>query len=337
MSAAYIGRQGQIQMHYFENATDGDLQRAAPAIFAGSRNTGSTSEAYQQVRTIDLVNSMRELGWRVTMAGQKFVRDSNRTDYARHMLRLRHETAAGTEFVPEAIVVNAHDGSSSWRFFTGAFRFVCSNGLVFGELVSSLRLIHRAGGVGIAGAIAAMRSQELVKAMPGNMGLVEQYKATIWTPTQVQEFAMQALEIRWLGERHRAPITANQLIEASMLEADKGGSAWGWFNHVQSHLCRDGSAAGGETIGGLEGLSATGRRTSVRPVTRIDEVTRVNIGLWAAMQRVSRIGQEANAEVVATQSAGETAPSVVAEEAPAPQPEPVVVEETGSKKKGKKK
>lgn len=297
MAAVSIGKQGAIQMRYFDNATDADLMAAAPAIFAATAGSGHTKATYQQVRTIDLINGMREQGWAVTMAGQKFTRDSARTDYARHMLRLRHETATGTDFVPEAIVLNAHDGSAAFRFYTGAFRFVCGNGLVFGELVSSLRLLHRntTNGVGMAGAVAQLRSAELLKAAPGNMALVEQYKATHWTKNQAQEFAARAVAIRWLAP-HPAPIVADSLLSAPMLTEDKDGSAWGWFNHVQHHLCRDGSAAGGERMGGIAGVTATGRATSVRPVTRIDEVTRVNIGLWSAMRAVCEIGKAGSAK-----------------------------------------
>jgi Domain of unknown function (DUF932) len=296
-------RQGGIQMKYFDNATDDDLMRVAPAIF-GQTHGGKAS--YQQVRTIDLISSMRNLGWAVTMAGQVFKRDSEKLDQAKHLIRLRHQSAVDAktaEFVPEALVYNAHDLSTAFRFYTGAFRFVCGNGLVFGELVSSLRMVHRdsRNGVGLAGAVAAIRSQELLNATPGNMALVEQYRNTIWSQTQVNEFAMRAINVRWTRPGGKTALcNSNDLLAAPRTPADSDGSAWGWFNHVQSLLCRDASAASGERVGGIVGHNGRGSQSTVRPVTHVAEVVRVNVGLWAAMRAVSNIGKEANAEAKVT-------------------------------------
>ncbi|EBA7968526.1 DUF945 domain-containing protein, partial [Salmonella enterica] len=35
--------------------------------------------------------------------------------------------------VPEIILLNSHDGSSSYQMVPGLFRFICTNGLVCGS------------------------------------------------------------------------------------------------------------------------------------------------------------------------------------------------------------
>ena len=54
-----------------------------------------------------------------------------KTEYTKHMIRMRH--AGQVEARPEAneiILINSHDGASSYQMLAGVFRFVCCNGLV---------------------------------------------------------------------------------------------------------------------------------------------------------------------------------------------------------------
>lgn len=59
------------------------------------------------------------------------------------MVRLRREGAnKGTE-VPEIILLNSHDGLSSYQMIPGMFRFVCTNGLVCGTSFGEIRVPHK--------------------------------------------------------------------------------------------------------------------------------------------------------------------------------------------------
>jgi hypothetical protein len=49
------------------------------------------------------------------------------------MLRLRREGQITGKQVPEIILLNSHDGSSSYQMLPGLFREVCQNGLICGE------------------------------------------------------------------------------------------------------------------------------------------------------------------------------------------------------------
>ena len=51
----------------------------------------------------------------------------------KHMLRLRRDGEINGQHVPEIILLNSHDGTSSYQMLPGYFRFVCQNGCVCGQ------------------------------------------------------------------------------------------------------------------------------------------------------------------------------------------------------------
>jgi hypothetical protein len=60
------------------------------------------------------------------------------------MLRLRREGQITGKQVPEIILLNSHDGSSSYQMLPGLFRSVCQNGLICGESFGEVRVPIRA-------------------------------------------------------------------------------------------------------------------------------------------------------------------------------------------------
>ena len=69
------------------------------------------------------------------MVAQSQSRIAGKTEYTKHMIRMRY--AGHAEARPEAneiILINSHDGASSYQMLAGVFRFVCCNGLVVGSV-----------------------------------------------------------------------------------------------------------------------------------------------------------------------------------------------------------
>ncbi len=58
------------------------------------------------------------------------------------MLRLRRNGEINGQHVPEIILLNSHDGTSSYQMLPGYFRFVCQNGCVCGQSLGKSRA-HR--------------------------------------------------------------------------------------------------------------------------------------------------------------------------------------------------
>jgi hypothetical protein len=77
------------------------------------------------------------------MVAQTRVRDEGKREFTKHMLRLRHASQINDAEANEVILLNRHDGTSSYQMLGGMFRFVCCNGLVCGETVGDVRVRHK--------------------------------------------------------------------------------------------------------------------------------------------------------------------------------------------------
>ncbi|CAM6595221.1 DUF932 domain-containing protein [Escherichia coli] len=119
-----------------------ELFRTVPSVFSEEKHE-SRSEKYTYIPTITLLDSLQKEGFYPFFACQTRVRDDSRRDHTKHMLRLRrHDQITGSQ-VPEIILLNSHDGSSSYQMLPGFFRYVCQNGLVCGDTFGEVRVPHK--------------------------------------------------------------------------------------------------------------------------------------------------------------------------------------------------
>ena len=127
-----------------ETPLEEDLMRqAAPSIFAEGKHA-SRSERYTYIPTIEVLRGLRKEGFEPFMVAQSKSRIEGKTDFTKHMIRMRH--AGQVEAKPEAneiILINSHDGASSHQMLAGVFRFVCCNGLVVGTVSNDIRIPHK--------------------------------------------------------------------------------------------------------------------------------------------------------------------------------------------------
>lgn len=93
--------------------TDDELMQFVPSVFSGDKHE-SRSERYTYIPTINIINKLRDEGFQPFFACQSRVRDLGRREYSKHMLRLRREGHINGQEVPEIILLNSHDGSSSY-------------------------------------------------------------------------------------------------------------------------------------------------------------------------------------------------------------------------------
>src|SRR3546814_18445609 len=86
------------------------------------------------------------------MVTQTRTRHEDRRDYTKHMIRLRHASQINARGeANEIILLNSHDGTSSYQMLAGMFRFVCSNGLVCGDTVADVSVPHKGDVAGLVG------------------------------------------------------------------------------------------------------------------------------------------------------------------------------------------
>jgi hypothetical protein len=113
------------------------------------------------------------------------------------MVRLRHRDAdTRKEIVPEGIIMNAHDATASWKYFDGAFRFVCLNGCVFGQIMGSVSAHHSLRQAGANGETAMRLSEEFMRVLPKKMVLAERLKEVALTESQMNQYFQKAIDVR---------------------------------------------------------------------------------------------------------------------------------------------
>ena len=110
--------------------TNDELRQVAPSVFAEAAHD-SRSARYAYIATIEILNGLRREGFEVFDARQARTRLPDRTEHTKHLLRLRHASHTGRalagDSVPEILLLNSHDGSSSYQMMGGIFRFICAN------------------------------------------------------------------------------------------------------------------------------------------------------------------------------------------------------------------
>jgi hypothetical protein len=257
------------------------MRASAPSIFAEGKHA-SRSERYTYIPTIEVLRSLRKEGFEPFMVAQGQSRTEGRAEYTKHMIRMRHAGQAQSK--PEAneiILINSHDGATSYQMLAGVFRFVCCNGLVVGDVVEDIRIPHKGNiqGEVIEGALRVLDEFEVVSEH------TEAMKALQLAPAEEMAFATAALALRFgeqtveqTGGHQPAPVTAQQLTDARR-SADVGNSLWNTLQRVQENVIR----------GGLAGRSAQGRKLQTRPVASIDRGVSLNRGLWTLAEEMRKI------------------------------------------------
>lgn len=252
--------------------SDEQIFNAAPSVFADAPHT-SRSARYAYIPTCDVVNGLRAEGFQPFMACQARSRIEGKADFTKHMLRFRHQSQINGDTANEIILVNSHDGTSSYQMLAGCFRFVCHNGLICGSEVEDFRVRHSGDILSnvIEGAYRIVDEFEQVDSTRDLM------QSVILNDDQQNAFASAALLLRYDPEEN-VPIPAHKLNTARR-SGDRGADLWHTFNRVQENIIQ----------GGLRGVNRNGGRMSTRQVTGVSENVRLNRALWSLGVEMARL------------------------------------------------
>lgn len=252
--------------------TDEQLCECAPSIFAQAKHS-SRSNKYTYIPTIEIVNGLRKEGFEPFLATQSRARKESKRNFTKHMIRLRHSNQFADKEACEIVLINSHDGTSSYQMMCGIFRFVCQNGMVLGDTVEDIRIPHRGDIVRdvIDAAYSIVDDFDTAKESIGN------FKSTQLSLPETQAFASAALTLKY-DDVENAPISSDQVLSARR-QIDEGEDLWTTFNRVQENILR----------GGQRGRSANGRRVKTRPVTSIDNNIRLNKALWVLANEMAAL------------------------------------------------
>ena len=227
--------------------SDDRIRAVVPSIFADAPH-GSRSDRYAYIPTSTVLTKLRQEGFEPFMVCQTRVRNEDRREYTKHLIRLRHASQINGDEANEIILLNSHDGTSSYQMLAGMFRFVCHNGLVCGDTTADIRVPHK-------GDVAS-------QVIEGAYGVLEGFE-------RVQNARDAMLALKYDDPAKSTPVTESQLLAPRRWD-DRKNDLWAVFNRVQENLVK----------GGLNGRKANGRNQRTRPVQGIDQNLRLNRALW---------------------------------------------------------
>lgn len=251
------------------------LRRSVPSIFADSP-WGGMSHRYKMVPTIEVVDMLRDRDFMPVRAEQSRTRIEGKGDFTKHMIRFRHVdkmlvNAVGDEF-PELVLVNSHDGTSAYKFLAGIFRLACTNGMVVQSSQHGSISVRHSGGSDFQDRVIDATFQ-VMNSAEETIPRIEAWKQIQLSGPQREAFAAAAHELK-----------ANDTIQPAQLlrprrETDRRNDLWTTANVIQEHVIR----------GGDRGYSASGRRSTTRPVKSVGEDLRLNRALWTLTEKMAEL------------------------------------------------
>lgn len=256
--------------------TPDQLRKLAPSVYAEQAHD-SRSARYAYIATAEILAGLQREGFEVYRATQSRTRLADRSEHTKHMLRLRHRSTALQavgDSAAEIVLINSHDGSSSYQMMGGMYRLACNNGLVVPDGVCQTIKVQHTGN------ILDRVTEGAFDVLDGLTRVIEHrdtMRALTLSEGEQQAFARAAITLRFdvADTGAAAPVTPEQVNRPRRID-DRAPDLWTTFNRVQENLVR----------GGLRARNANGRRMSTRAVTGIDQDVKLNRALWTLAEEM---------------------------------------------------
>lgn len=259
---------------------DAEIATVAPSVFA-SRAWGAMSSKYRFIPTSDVLSKMRAEGFQPVKVQQSRCRIEGKGEFTKHLIRFRRTDAALVlnEVFPEVVLVNSHDGASSFQCYSGLFRLVCLNGMVTGMgNLSEYRTRHSGE---IENVIDA--AYRVVQDFPQITEQVSAWQSVPLSESQALAYADAARELRW--EKGEAPIEPAKLLTVRRRD-DAGNSLWLTYQRTQENLLKGGL---GYMAPALPGSRRSFRRMHTRGVNSVSEDVKLNRALWSLTEKMAEL------------------------------------------------
>ena len=252
-----------------------DIMRRAPSVFAEDKAARLTSR-YHSLHTSNLLPVLADYGYHPVQAAQKQARKGN-PEHAAHMLAFAKDVGDGG-LRSEIIAYNSHDGTSGVKLFAGAYRFICSNGIIAGEGFSAnLRHTHKA----MSGFEDML--QNIIAGLPKMMDTIESLRQRTMDYDEAAALAKQAVQLRWdflegayVPDDTRGTFATTKTVQNALScqrREDDTYDAWTVLNRIQENVVR------GHVM--VQSFTEKGQgERKARPIQSIQEHVRVNQQLF---------------------------------------------------------
>ena len=232
------------------------------------------TDKYKLAKTSDMVKRIEELGFKMDSFVAMKVRKKERQGFQKHRVIFTSPNLKATvDGVPQLLLTNSHDGTSSVVLQLGFFRYVCSNGLIVGDnIIEPVKVRHSGNDFDNRLVIAI---NHIVAQAYKLTESIDKMKATVLTQAEIISFQREALQNR-LGdakiESFSMPIHRRE---------DEATDLFTVMNVIQENLIRGGARV-------LVEKDGKRKDKAIRRVNSLITQTEINTMLWdLAQQKVA--------------------------------------------------
>lgn len=252
------------------------LMTRASAALTETPNYELVKPTYGFINTGDIVSRFERQGWMLHTAKQARVNSVERSGYQKHLLTFRNDNfkrieglSNGNESIPELIVENSHDGTSALRLFFGVFRIACLNGIIAGQSLSHLRVIH--SGRQVKNIDCAV--ENMTDSIPNLIEKVGSFGKIMLDNTQKIELAQNMAQVRLAHTPNVSFIDSAFNLRPRRL-SDTSSDLFSVFNVVQEKVLR-----GGLAFRQTNGMGGNDWKKT-RAISSVTQSVRLNRELW---------------------------------------------------------
>lgn len=264
------------------------IKELAPAAFRKPEQGAErgVSKHYQFMTTAEIIDGLSTMGWGVHSAKQQNSKKNPET--TKHMLRFRHDDFGSLGVkgnVPEILLVNSHDRTTSLTFHVGIFRVICSNGLVIAdETFSKLNIRH----MGTTFDDVKKIIEQITENMPTVFECINRFEGTILNEDKQVDFAIRAFAIRFPEyvdpktnviniDKVNKNVSIPELLTPVRRE-DAAPDLYSVYNRVQEKIIK----------GGFQHVGMTGKAKATRAISNFRLDISINQKLWSLASEYSK-------------------------------------------------
>jgi hypothetical protein len=207
------------------------LQAFIPSLDKRWRGNQKIKSKEYQIETLDAIEGFQKEGWKINGAYEK--RGSDRRIQS-HMIKMQHpdfgvkNLKGHTEAIATLNISNSCNGSKPMEMDLGAFRQVCSNGLMAHTSYSHEKVSHTQKSYFSLPQIMARLNSKVSNVMDE----FNKLKNVELDPVKAMSLAVMAAETRF-GKDHG--INVDQLLNITRKE-DEGNDLWSVYNRIQENV-----------------------------------------------------------------------------------------------------
>jgi hypothetical protein len=256
------------------------LKEKTPAAFRTIDEGGDSkvSQQYVFMTTEEIITMLTDRGWGVYSAMQQKTKKDPAT--AKHMLRFRNNEFGSLGVngnIPEILLVNSHDRTSSLNFHVGLFRLICSNGLVVADKTfENINIPHIRQNF----EDVKVELEKVTGSLPRLFQTINYFEHKMLTPTAQRELAIRGVAVRYPEyndpntgkvdfKKVMGAVDIDNLLKPLRVE-DQNNDLWTVFNRVQEKIVK----------GGFDRIGINNTKRATKGLTQIRANIMINKGLW---------------------------------------------------------